>query len=142
MAAKTINLTFKGYWREVNKGDIPAQSGIYVVYECSYNSQADMVTLLQIIYIGESGNVNERIEGHEKWSEWREYCGANNEICFSFTPVSNPDRELGEAALIFEHKPPVNEEYVNSFPYDRTTMTLSSKTVLLTTNFTVVEQAN
>ena len=47
------------------------------------------------------------------------------------------DRIRAEAALIFKHKPPMNEEYVNNFPYEDTQMSLSGKTKFLTTNFTV-----
>ena len=32
---------------------------------------------------------------------------------------------------------PMNEEYVNNFPYEDTQMSLSGKTKFLTTNFTV-----
>lgn len=137
MAAKTINLEFDGYWLEKNIGGIPKQSGIYVVYECSYNAQANTVSLLKVIYIGEAENVNERIAKHEKWPLWRKHCGVNNQICFSFAPVTNPDRQRGEAAMIYKHKPPVNDEYKYTFPFDQTTMNLTGKTNLLETYFTV-----
>lgn len=140
MAAKEISLTFDGYWLEPNISSIPDKSGIYVVYECSYNAQSKTVSLKKVIYIGEAGDVNDRIENHENWPEWRDECGNNNQICFTFAPVKSPDRERGEAALIYKHKPPVNEEYVNSFPFDETTMKLSGKTILLNTNFTVQRQ--
>jgi hypothetical protein len=137
MAAKTISLAFDGYWRERNIGGIPPQSGVYVVYECTYNSQANTVDLKKVIYIGESEDVNGRVANHEKWPLWRRHCGASNEICFSFAPITSPDRQRAEAALIFKHKPPVNDDYKYSFPFDETTMSLSGKTALLTTNFTV-----
>jgi hypothetical protein len=137
MPAKTVSLEFDGYWREKNIGGVPSKSGIYVVYECSYNPQASTVSLLKVIYIGESADVNARIINHEKWPFWRRHCRANNEICFSFAPVASPDRERGEAAMIYKHQPPVNDEYRNNFPFDQTTMSLSGKTALLETYFTV-----
>jgi hypothetical protein len=137
MAAKTISLEFKGYWLEKDMGGIPKQSGIYVVYECTYNQQADTVSLKKVIYIGEAENVNDRIAKHEKWPLWRKHCGAYNQICFSFAPITSPDRQRGEAAMIYRHKPPVNDQYTNTFPFDQTTMSLSGKTSLLDTNFTV-----
>ncbi|MDG7000777.1 MAG: GIY-YIG nuclease family protein [Nitrososphaerota archaeon] len=137
MAAKTISLTFDGYWRQKAIGGIPSKAGIYVVYEAFYNSQSGSVTLLKVIYIGESGDVNARIANHEKWPDWRKHCGPNNEICFSFAPVTSPDRERAEAALIYKHKPPVNDEYKYSFPFDETTMSLSEETALLNTYFTL-----
>ena len=138
VATKIILLTFDGYWRENAINSIPSKSGIYIVYEGSYNSQSDLITLHKVIYIGESENVNTRISGHEKWRpDWRKHCGGNKELCFTFAHVMNPDRERGEAALIYKHKPPTNDEYKYSFPFDETTMNLSGKIVLLTTPFTV-----
>jgi len=40
---KTISLKFDGYWREVNKSGIPAESGIYGVYVCTYNKEQNTV---------------------------------------------------------------------------------------------------
>ncbi len=137
MAAKTISLTFDGYWREKNIGGIPKESGIYCVYECTHNTQENTVSISKLIYIGEAENVNQRISNHEKWSLWRKHCSSSREICFSFAPVKNPDRQRGEAAMIYKHKPPVNDEYKDKFPFDETTMRLSGKTALLVESFTV-----
>ncbi len=137
MAEKTISIEFDGYWRDENKGGIPAKSGVYCVYECTHNVTKKTVTLKTLIYIGEAENVRSRIANHEKRSDWLKHVRQGNELAFSFGGVSGPDRERGEAAMIFKHKPPENTEYVNSFPFDKTTMSLSGKTDLLTTKFTV-----
>lgn len=137
MATKTIYLTFNGYWRELNISGIPKKSGVYVVYECFYNQQTNKVDLKNIIYVGEAEDVNDRIANHEKWDEWRKYCATYNQICFSFAPVISPDKDRAEAALIYKHKPPVNDEYKDTFPFDETTISLSGETILLYTSFTV-----
>jgi excinuclease UvrABC nuclease subunit len=137
MAAKTISLDFGGYWREPNIGSLPANSGIYTVYECSYNSEEGTVSLRRVISIGEADNVKDRIKNHEKWPEWRRYCGAGNQICFSCAEIPKVDRQRAEAALIFKHKPPVNTDYKDSFPFDQTTIILSGRFALLTKEFTV-----
>lgn len=137
MAAKTFGLKFDGYWREENILGIPSNSGVYCVYECRYNPQKDTVSILELIYIGEAGDVNDRIKNHKKWKDWEEYVGEGNELCFSFTYVESAHRDRVEAALIFEHKPPVNEEYKYSFPFDTTSIKASGKTALLNSNFTV-----
>ena len=58
-------------------------------------------------------------------------------MCFSFASFLKTDRDRVEAVLIFQHKPPENEEYKNSFPFDRTTISLSGKTKFLNAHFTV-----
>ena len=135
--AKTISLEFDGYWREVNKGSVPARSGIYLVYVCKYNELQKEVKLNELTYIGESDNVRDRIENHEKWPEWRRRVPEGSEICFSFAGVSSPDRERAEAALIYYHKPPCNDEYIDSFPFEDTTVQSTGKCALLSSSITV-----
>lgn len=137
MAEKTITIEFDGYWRDDNKGGLPAKSGVYCVYECTHNTQESTVSIHKLIYIGEAEDVKTRISNHEKRHDWLKHVRRGNELCFSFGGVGATDRARAEAALIFKHKPPENEDYVNSFPYDKTTMSLSGKTALLTTSFTV-----
>ncbi len=114
------NLKFQGYWLEANKDSIPAQSGIYLVYRCTYNGRN--VTLKEIIYIGESENVRQRITEHDKFHDWEKKLKVGEKICFSFAPVSGDSRVLGEAALIYKQQPPVNSEYKDNFPFGQTTV--------------------
>ena len=137
MAAQTYSIDFDGYWREKNKGGIPKESGIYCVYSCVHNESEKNISIKKLIYIGESENVNERIDGHEKLPDWKKHLKSGEELCYNFGGVSSSSRVRCEAAMIFKHKPPENTEYVNTFPFDQTTMKLSGKTAKLTTNFTV-----
>lgn len=134
---QTFNLTIDGYWREENISGIPSHSGVYFVYTCTYNKSERTVSLQKLIYIGESGDVNDRLASHEKWPDWRKYLGDGEEICISTCPVPSASRNRVEAAYIFKHKPPVNTDYKNSFPFDETTINSSGKTRLLYTHFTV-----
>jgi excinuclease UvrABC nuclease subunit len=137
MAEKTISITFDGYWRDEKKESIPKESGVYCVYECTHNVQEKTVTIHKLIYVGESDNVNDRIVNHEKYEDWLKHVQRGNELCFSFGGVVSTDRARAEAAIIFKHKPPENDEYVDSFPFDKTTMSLSGQTALLDSSFVV-----
>ena|SRR5208283_2959611 len=137
MAAQTFAIDFDGYWMERNKGNIPAQSGIYCVYTCVYSKENDTVSLQKLVYIGEAQDVRSRISDHEKQEDWQSHLERGEEFCYNFGPVSYTYRERCEAALIFKHKPPENTEYVNSFPFDQTTLKLSGKTRKLSESFTV-----
>lgn len=137
MAAQTYSIDFDGYWREKNKGGIPKESGFYCVYSCVHNESEKNISIKKLIYIGESENVNERIDGHEKLPDWKKHLKSGEELCYNFGGVSSSSRVRCEAAMIFKHKPPENTEYVNVFPFDQTTLKLSGKTAKLTTNFTV-----
>lgn len=134
---KTMNLEFQGYWREVNQGGIPNNSGIYLVYRCVFNQADQTVTLNKLIYIGEAGEVKKRIEDHEKKPVWQKKVQYGEQLCFSFAPITSPDRERVEAALIFKHKPECNEEYTMNFPFDATTVNSSGRCYSIIGSFTV-----
>ena len=137
MAEKTFNIEFEGYWREPGIGGVPEESGVYCIYECTYNDSRKTLSIHELIYIGEADNVRNRIETHEKKDDWKQHVRNGNELCFSFAPFPSTDRGRVEAALIFRHKPPVNDEYKDSFPFDRTTISISGKTAKLNNHFTV-----
>lgn len=138
MAAKSYTLTFDGYWREPNIDALPAKSGIYCVYTCTFNEQKKKVSLERLIYIGEADDVRGRVQNHEKSPAWRKKLKPDEQICFSCAPIAGEDdRHRAEAAEIFEHKPPCNTEYADSFPFDRTTISNDGETALVTKQFTV-----
>jgi hypothetical protein len=137
MAAQTFNVAIGGYWRDENNSVIPKHSGVYFVYECTHNVKEKNISIHKLIYIGESGDVNDRIAKHEKRPDWLKHVGKGNELCFSTGPVESTNRVRVEAAYIFKHKPPVNIEYRDSFPFDQTTVVSTGKTAFLNTNFTL-----
>lgn len=137
MAKQTYNLAYDGYWLDRNKSGVPATSGIYTVYRATYDPSTDKVILHEVIYIGESSNVRDRIAGHEKIGEWKRHLRRGEELCFSFAPVPAASRLRTEAALIHHHKPSVNAEYVDVFPFDETIVTTSGTSELLSGRFTV-----
>ena len=134
---KSYSISFEGYWRDQNNNGIPSKSGVYCVYVCSHNSNSGKVNISKLIYIGESENVNDRIAKHEKRIKWKSHVNRGYELCFSFAPSNSNERDRVEAALIFKHKPPVNIEYANNFPFDTTTISTNGDNSLLERRFTV-----
>ena len=137
MAAETYNITIWGYYLDVDKDIVPNHSGVYFVYECTYNKEKDAVSIHKLIYIGESDEVRDRIADHEKYEKWKKHVRPGNTLCYSTGQVAASDRERIEAAYIFKHQPPVNTEHKASFDFDETTVNSSEKTALLTTLFTL-----
>ena len=137
MAEQTYALEFSGYWREPTMGSVPDKSGIYCVFSCVHNQAEKTVSLKKLIYIGESGDVKSRLANHEKLGDWKKHVKQGEVLCFSFAPAPEASRVRCEAAMIFKHKPPVNTEYTEAFPHDKTTISITGKTTLLNTNFTV-----
>ena len=137
MATETFDINIEGYWADSRKDYIPNHSGVYFVFECTFNEVAKTVNIHSLIYIGESDEVRDRILNHEKYYDWKKYVRPGNTLCFSIGEVSESYRERAEAAYIFRHKPPENEEYTDSFPFDQTTVNSSGRTDLLDQSFTV-----
>ena len=137
MAAETFEIDINGYLLEADKESLPKHPGIYFVYEGTYNEEKNTVAIQKLIYIGESDILNDRIINHEKYDDWKKHVREGNTLCYSTGRVSSAYRERVEAAYIFKHKPPENEEFTDSFPFDKTTIESSGNTALLNTKFTV-----
>ena len=101
-------INFEGYLNHENKERAPHRSGVYVVYV------GDASHLKDIIYIGESEDMNARINNHDKWNAFVRLAKNNGGwLHFSVTEqsLSASDRELVERALIKKVRPILNEEY-------------------------------
>lgn len=134
---KTIKLTFKGYWTEENKKNIPSESGIYCVYSCKFNASKRVGHISKLIYIGESQDVKDKVTNHERLDSWKAQLTKGENLCYSFAGITEPDRKKAEAALIYIHEPLTNIEYVNSFPFENINMQLFGKTAKLEEMFNV-----
>lgn len=131
-------LDFNGYWREENKDGIGLKSsGIYCVYRGIHNSSENTVSLKGLIYIGESKNVNERIQNHEKLKDWEKHLKLGEVLYYSCAPIDSKSRVRVEAAMIYKHKPIVNTEYKNDFPYITTEIVTKNKNKFLHENFII-----
>ena len=139
MAEKSYTLKFAGYLLEQDWEGLPAISGIYCVYACRYNSDKDTVSIRRLLYIGEAGDVGRRVpeEPKKRRDVWVKQLGRSEELCVSQAGIRSLDRKRVEAALIYRHDPPCNTEYVDYFPFDRTTITTSGRNAKLSNKFTV-----
>jgi excinuclease UvrABC nuclease subunit len=135
--SKTYRQGIEGYWRYINRGEMPSYSGVYFVCIGTYDKNNNTVTLKRLIYIGTGDDINSRIAGHERESDWKRYLKSGEELCFSCTEVDNSNRERVEAAYIYKHQPPANTSCKSSFNYDTTKIISTGKTILITTDFTV-----
>jgi hypothetical protein len=134
----TINLDFKGYYTK--RKSLLEGSGIYCVYTCV--DHGETVHISKLVYVGESGTVRQRVSNHELFEEWKRQRASGEVLCYSAASISpTSTRQRAEAAVIFHHKPRVNDEYKHSFPFDMTTIAITGRTKLLTPSFTVPKDA-
>ena len=115
---KVINLQFDGYWREISKAWITPCPGLYCVYRCAPLLNGRLL-LHELIYIGQSENVNSRITNHERVLDWQGSLLAGEELCYTVAEVrAQSDRDVAEAALINEVKPRFNSDFIDSYSFE------------------------
>lgn len=101
------------------------------MYSCYYNLTTKRVIIEELYYIGESGNVCNRVRNHERLDDWKNRLPKGQTLCFSFAPVAFEDRERVEAALIIRTQPPFNTEHKEQFAYNDTTINTNGDNILL-----------
>lgn len=137
MTTQEYQISFDGYWREINKRGLPPQSGVFCVYACVYQQTNNKVMLRRLIYIGAAEDVNFSLANHENLAQWERMLVPEEELCYSFGAVGFDDRLRCEAAMIRHHKPLGNRNGVDRSIYPPTTIKLSGCTKFLDQYFTV-----
>ena len=127
-----FSLEFDGYYFLYSDG--PEEPGIYCIYRS--NTEKEYAELL---YIGESENIIERLHNHEHYEDWQKHLRTGDELLFSYAVVegSAKKRQRIEAALIFKHKPVCNTQNVDNFGYETTVIKTSGKNACLCPEFRV-----
>ena len=118
-------LDIQGYYRDESRKDFPNVSGIYFVYRGVLIPHLKTVTLTELIYIGESEDINNRLQNHEKRNDFLSLLQRDEELFYSFAitdDLSNSKRERLETALIYELKPTLNIKSSGSFGYGKITI--------------------
>ena len=112
-------------------------SGLFCVYECTHDEQEKTVSLNKLLHIGEADDARNKLANHEKYDNWKKHVKSGNTLCFSFGALGSYNRKRVKAAMVYKHKPPENTKYKDSFPFDRTKVSLSGKIALLTETFEI-----
>ncbi len=129
---KKISLNFEGYWTIQNS--VPSRSGVYCVYRGK--DKGETVSISQLLYVGESENMHDRVVCHERLPDWRRCLMPGESLIFSAAPIVL-GRLQAEAAIIHHHKPKLNSEYRDTFPFEDTEMSLSGRISELNSYFVV-----
>lgn len=121
---KTYNLNYEGYY--VNKDDLPHYAGLYSVYVGTVDTKEEKVSLRELIYIGESGDIYERHHPHNKQAEFDAEL-RRGEILIYATAHHAEDRLRIQDALIYKVKPKLNGLSTQSFNHPDTEIFTSGK---------------
>ncbi|MDE5793174.1 MAG: hypothetical protein K2I08_00455 [Muribaculaceae bacterium] len=129
MATKFTISQEQGVYLDCDKAYLPHIPGIYVVYSCDYDSSSGIAEIKDVLYIGETQNVNERHNGtpdhpkqHEHYEDFVRKAGGVEHVCYGIVPMedySDDTRVWIQDAMIFRQKPQINsgpEKYHYNHP--------------------------
>lgn len=128
---QNIKLSFKGYWREERREFIPHLTGVYLVYRCVHDPIGNTVSLRDLIYIGQSTDVNVRIDQHCNEQDFNSVLRGEETLCFSVAEVSSGDLDLVENALIYAQQPNLNTQGKGSYNYQEASFLIEGRCSLL-----------
>lgn len=123
---KTYNIQIQGYYKDETRVRFPECAGIYFIYRGSLNttSQPPSAILNELIYIGETENLHQRHNDHDRREDFFNtlHYGEQLFYCYVQTNFAVEDRKRIEAALIHELQPALNIQNQVLFNYDKTTI--------------------
>ncbi len=137
MPAYSYSILLEGFVMDNELDALPAYSGIYCIYEMIPGDKEGVFTPSRLLYVGEAGNIRDRVKNHDKMNVWQFSVKSKNKLGFTHAKVDSFNRLRVKAALVYRHKPEMNDEYLNDFPFHPTILKSSGRTDLLDTLFSV-----
>jgi hypothetical protein len=137
MTSITLSPKMLGYWNDQTLREVPDESGIFCVLRAGPDPSGGDTVVRELLYIGEHRDVRYRIEHHEDRARWQACLKEGEALWYSVGLCGYVNRERLEAAMVHAHKPPLNRDYLDTFPFDETTVHLYGKRDKLLAMFTL-----
>lgn len=118
-----IQLDVQGYYRDQSRNGFPHSSGIYFVYRGVFVPHLKTVTLRELLYIGETEDLYQRHNDHDKRDKFITKLQEDEELFYSFAlteNISKKQRLRIESTLIYELRPQLNTQNMETYNYDQT----------------------
>ena len=128
---RTYSIQFDGYWLEQNKANVPERSGVYLVYRGKYDQVEKIVKLYEIIYIGQSVDMRQRIVSHDHLDKFKKTLENGETLCYSCASVDENDLDIIENALIIAQKPRLNDYKQSGLNFSEKRFIVSGRCELL-----------
>lgn len=113
------NLNIQGYYRDEIRSRFPNVACVYFVYRGVLNFENNTCFLKQLIYIGQTSNLNNRFSEHEKREDFLSLCDKGEMLFYTYAEIKEDEnvRKRIEAALIYELRPQLNLHAIGNFAY-------------------------
>ena len=83
------------------------------------NCKENTCFLKDLIYIGQTAELNKRLSEHEKREDFLSLCEKGEMLFYTFAEIKGDEdvRKRIEAALIYELRPQLNKQAIGNFAY-------------------------
>lgn len=103
-----------------NRSSLPTYSGIYLVYRGVLTPDGKRLRCNDILYIGRADDIRRQLSIHSKRAEFLKRVEDGEVLFYSYAKADKDELARIENALIFEHKPILNDSGKDSFLYPST----------------------
>lgn len=140
MKTRKLELTMRGWLSEFDKDKLPPRQGVYLVFggkmcDKKNDNERREANINHLIYIGQSDDIQHRLETHEKAERFDGELKTGEMIFYYYIKVNENAVDDCEGALIryFKDMPIINEKCKKSFTseYDKIHIILSGRIPLL-----------
>ena len=114
-----FKLNIQGYFRDEIRNRFPNVTCVYFVYRGILNVEENRCFLKDLIYIGQTAELNKRLSEHEKREDFLSLCEKGEMLFYTFAEIKGDEdvRKRIEAALIYELRPQLNKQAIGNFAY-------------------------
>lgn len=114
-----FKLNIQGYFRDEIRGRFPNVPCVYFVYRGILNVEENTCFLKELIYIGQTGDLNKRFSEHEKREDFLSLCERGEKLFYTYAEIKGDEnvRKRIEAALIYELRPQLNVQTIDNYTY-------------------------
>lgn len=114
-----FKLNIQGYFRDEIRNRFPNVTCVYFVYRGILNVEENTCFLKDLIYIGQTAELNKRLSEHEKREDFLSLCEKGEMLFYTFAEIKGDEdvRKRIEAALIYELRPQLNKQAIGNFAY-------------------------
>ncbi len=114
-----FKLNIQGYFRDEIRNRFPNVTCVYFIYRGILNVEENTCFLKDLIYIGQTAELNKRLSEHEKREDFLSLCEKGEMLFYTFAEIKGDEdvRKRIEAALIYELRPQLNKQAIGNFAY-------------------------
>lgn len=128
---RSFRLNFEGSLLDKDRKNLPTYPGIYLVYRGFLMKEINALHCTEIIYIGQAEDIRRRHSAHEKRSAFINTLQKNEVLFYSYAKADLADLDRIENALVYFHKPILNDNGKNTFLYPATEVISEGQCALL-----------